>query len=160
MHDNTLLFMRVGLNPTALQILSALIEGKEPTIRACQLWFNGERIPKNGIVDIAHRLDIYMSEYALQILHDLSQSDKKEIWVTKFKNDDDLWTNHCDMFGLNNSVHSALVNRIIVIGMTLGIDVHTQPSSVEDEDYDREADWNSCANVWIETEKILSNSEL
>lgn len=154
MHDNTLLFMRVGLNPTALQILSALIEGKEPTIRACQLWFNGERIPKNGIVDIAHRLDIYMSEYALQILHDLSQSDKKEIWVTKFKNDDDLWNNHTSMFGLNNSVHSALINRLIMIGLTLGIDVHTQPSSVEDEDYHHEADWGSCVNVLIETKKI------
>ncbi|MBD3822892.1 MAG: hypothetical protein IE916_00085 [Epsilonproteobacteria bacterium] len=155
MHDNTLLFMRVGLNPTALQILSTLIEGKEPSIRACQLWYNGERTPKNGIVDIAHRLDTHMSEYALQIVHDLHVSDKKEILVCKFKNDDDLWTNHRSMYGLNNNVHTALINRIIVIGTAMGIDVHTQTSSVEDEDYNHEADWNSCANVWIDTGKII-----
>lgn len=158
MHDNTLLFMRVGLNPTALQILSALIEGKEPSIRACQLWFNGDRIPKNGLVDIAHRLDNFMNNYALQILHDFSEASKKEIWVTKFNNDDDLWSNHSSMIGLNNSVHSALINRVIIIGSILGIVVYTQPNSVEDEDYNHEADWNSCANVWIETMKILSNS--
>lgn len=157
MHDNTLLFMRVGLNPTALQLLAAIIEGKEPSIRACQLWFNGERIPKNGIVEIAQRLDLYMSDYALQVLHDFHASGKKEIWVTRFKNDDELWSNHNAMIGLNNSVHSALINRIIVIGMTLGVHVHTRPSSVEDEDYDHKVDWNDCTNVLIGIEYILSN---
>lgn len=123
MHDNTLLFNRCGLNPSALRLLAAHIEGKEPSIRATQLWYAGERTPKNGLVEIAERLDRLINNNAIEVIQNAQT--KEKILVTKFEDDEKLWSAHPEMKSLNNSVHSALINRIIVFGMARGLNVST-----------------------------------
>ncbi len=149
MHDNTLLFLRTGLNPSSLQMLANLIEGKAPSIRACQHWFNGEKVTKNGIIKLAHKLDEMMSDYALQILHEEKQKNQTKIWIVGFDDDDELWRNHQDMIGISNTIHSALINRIITIGMTLEIEVLVVRG-------ESDSDWGSTYNVAID-KRILFN---
>lgn len=159
MRDNvSLLFERVGLNPGALQLLYFSAENKKISSRACQFWFNGERTPKSNILGVAHYLDKMMDSYASQILKD---SKKENLWVISYSNDDELWANNSSMFGLSNSVHRALINRMVILGRCVNVTVHTIPSKVddksEDDHYPDDIDWNDIVNVWIDTKQLLTS---
>ena len=147
MNDQHLLFLRTGLTPRALQLLSTHIEGgNTPTIRACQQWFNGSKTPRNGIVGIAAYLDLVMTNYAVEVCREYTEV----LNIITFDDDDELWNEHPSMMPLSASVHSALVNRIIIIAQLNNIDVGTITNSSEPP----MQDWNSIANIFIATSHI------
>ena len=147
MNDQHLLFLRTGLTPRALQLLSTHIEGgNTPTIRACQQWFNGEKTPRNGIVGIAAYLDLVMTNYAVEVCREYTEV----LNIITFDDDDELWNEHPSMMPLSASVHNALVNRIITIAQLNNIDVGTITNSSEPS----MQDWNNIANIFITTSHI------
>ena len=147
MNDQHLLFLRTGLTPRAIQLLSTHIEGgNTPTIRTCQRWFNGEKTPRNGIVGIAAYLDLVMTNYAVEVCREYTEV----LNIITFDDDDELWNEHPSMMPLSASVHSALVNRIITIAQLNNIDVGTITNSREPS----MQDWNSIANIFITTNHI------
>lgn len=149
MNNQHLLFLRTGLNPRALQLLSTHIEGgNTPTIRACQQWFNGVYMPKNGIVGVAEYLDLIMTNYALEAC----QAHKNKLYIITFNDDDELWTEHPSMMPLSATVHNALVNRIITVAQMRNIEVSTTRSN---GDPDPSIDWEDCVNVFLTTTHII-----
>ena len=152
MNDQHLLFLRTGLTPRAIQLLSTHIEGgSTPTIRTCQRWFNGEQVPKNGLVSYAQEIDITMSNYAMQLIMDADE----RIDIITFNDDDELWANHPNMIPLSVSVHNALVNRIVIFAPAKLLHTRTIGASGEPTTQS----WDNIVNVSIDVHALLRDAD-